>query len=388
MPAGVLQTLLSQLVNFHVFPRDTERFRSALGLVLAAAGDTTADPRATGIFAPLISAAVSSTESRDDVMGGKKRPTASDTWRLLVARLGTLCLFYMSQTAGGTVMVGAATDAMEDDGGHDQAGERARVETNSGAGTGAVDSAARVFGLLSSPREWRRRVLEEMQELEAESLCQDFLTSLAIGRVHVSSPRRKVAREDGSIGAIGRESVEGGKGKGVRLMVRLNRREADGRCTHTPRLFRVLRVLWDAAAGRGETAVAEAKNEASPLRLLCVASLKTLGIGITSEARETSPAEGRTALDHPLMSPERKVLLEAFAASILPAPRLLEHPCRALLVDAMFAGEARAWWELVSVAGDAVGEKGACIGETGSARRRDVAWAVANVLKVGLRRSW
>ena len=84
----------------------------------------------------------------------------------------------------------------------------------------------------------------------------------------------------------------------------------------------------------------------------------------------------------------RREVLEAFCAAVLPAPRLLEHPLRALLVNPMLAGDAAPWWRLVSMAGGAVGtEKQAGGGGWGgddAARRRDVAWAVANILRVRL----
>lgn len=358
MPWRVLQNLLSQLVNFHVFPRDAERFHTAMGFVLSAAGDATADPRETGIFAPIAAAATASSGNPGITLRMKPLTLMrSDAWGLLVARLGILCLNYITEFAeaiGGMTGPGrgaskgrAGTDAMEDESDVSVGGE-SRVR-------GASDSAAQMFALLSSPEEWQRRGLLETKE--AEILCRSFLATLVVGRL-------------GGLGDATDTGGAKGNGNGVRLLVKLERRAVDGKWIKTPRLFSALRMLWDAAA---QGSVIEA-DRATALRLLCTASLEALGI----------PPEGvgRSGVGVGAHAPERKILSEAFAAAILPVPRLLEHPCKALLVDPILAGDARAWWELVSVAADAVGEEGACLGEGGAVTRRDVAWTVANVLNV------
>ncbi|CAN0388374.1 unnamed protein product, partial [Laminaria digitata] len=70
--------------------------------------------------------------------------------------------------------------------------------------------------------------------------------------------------------------------KGVRLTVRAERDEATGEWTRAPRLFGVLRVLWDVSGGGGAATgaqVAATAATAAAVRLLCASSLEALAIG-------------------------------------------------------------------------------------------------------------
>lgn len=402
----MLQTLLSQLVNFHTFPRDAGRFRAALGLVLAAVADPSADPRGTGLFAPLAL-------SREKCEVGKAAtpPAAEDdSWTLLVARLGIVCLHYIAEV-GKLAGVGGkgspGRDAMNDD------------DNGSGGGlrevSAAAESAVEAFALISSPEEWRRRGLLESTKV-AEGLCRRLLVSLALGRLVL---RGDGGGCDGGGGGAEKTRIlqdfmiarkeKPGRKSSIRLAVRADVDGLLSGCwTRAPRLFGVLRVMWDATAGSVTTDTAGAA-----VRLLCSSSLEALGIGAGGAARtveaippsaeaetstppistfvavgETLPDEiaGRSRKLTPLL--DNRVLLETFASAVLSAPTLLEHPLRALLVDPMLAGDAGAWWVLVTVVGDAQGATeeegvvGGGSGGDGAARRRDVAWTVANVLKV------
>lgn len=330
----------------------------AMGLVLSAAGDATADPRTTGIFAPIAAAAIAhSRNPGDDITLGAKPLILmrSDVWGLLVARLGILCLNYITEFTGAIggmtgagIGVRAGMDAVEDDESEVLGGGESRIRS-------ASNSAVHMFALLSSPEEWQRRGLLETKE--AKFLCRSFLATLAVG----------------ILGGVGDTTDTGDakrSNKGVRLLVKLERRAVDGRWIKTPRLFSALRMLWDSTAQGG---VIE-EDKAVALRLLCSVSLEALGI----------PPEGaeRSGMGINAHAPGRKILYEAFAAAILPVPRLLKHPYKALLVDPLLAGDARAWWELVSLVGGAVGGEGACLGKGGAMTRRDIAWTVANILNV------
>ncbi|CAM9154612.1 unnamed protein product, partial [Sphacelaria rigidula] len=221
--------------------------------------------------------------------------------------------------------------------------------------------------------------------------------------------------------------VPSGRTRGsVRLLVRASSADvSSGRWMRTPLLFRVLRVHWDAAAMETAAAAGESgESVKAVVRLLCDASLKALGI-CTADA-VSSPAagareKGEGELPATLCASEqtsrqsvadiegvgmavaaesalaripygdqtavflRRETLQAFACTVLPSPKLLEHPFRALLVDPMLAGDAQAWWELVAVSGEVVGatdvEMGPC-GSGAAGGRGDVAWTVANLLRV------
>lgn len=225
--------------------------------------------------------------------------------------------------------------------------------------------------------------------------------------------------------------VPSGRTRGsVRLLMRASSADvSSGRWMRTPLLFRVLRVHWDAAAMETAAAAGESgESVKAVVRLLCDASLKALGI-CTADA-VSSPAagareKGEGELPATLCASEqtsrhsvadiegvgmavaaesalaripygdqtavflRRETLQAFACTVLPSPKLLEHPFRALLVDPMLAGDAQAWWELVAVSGEVVGatdvEMGPC-GSGAAGGRGDVAWTVANLLRVSNKR--
>lgn len=375
----MLYGLLSQLVSFHAVPRDAGRLRTVLGLVLASASDSQSDPRATGLFAPLVMA-----RERGD-------PTSEHAWVLLMARVGVLCLQYIADGTGAEVE-----------------GSRERTEVV------ALEEAVRCFALITSAAEWRRRSVG-VDGREAEMLCRRVLMSLALGRLCLGG--EKAARHpdprDVPVEGKGAESPPARPGRrwGVRLKVRGARDEATGKWTREPWMFEVLRLRWNAAAPAVTSESVDAVT-----RLLCTASLEALGIGEVSPStgsgtagtnltatasqgvrtRGVTPAGGTDqrgvaggggglggTAGHGDVSGEREVL-GAFASAMLPSPRLLEKSLRVLLVDPMLEGEASAWWELVAVAGDVVGaEGGACSGAREAAtRRRDVAWTVANILRV------
>lgn len=412
VPTLVLQTLLSQLISFHAFPRDAGRFRAALGLMLAAVSDPSADARR--VVPPAAS---------PGKCGGKAAAAAPrcveehDAWTLLAVRLGVLCLHYFAEAGrmagddGGKVSSGGR-DAMEDNSGSEGEGGGREVSA-------AAESAVEAFALISSPREWRRRGWLESTEA-AEGLCRRLLVSLALGRLVLRAEAGGGSGAGGvptTVEACGARTAKklGGRRSTVSLAVRLDVVDgvSSGCWTRTPRLFRVLRVLWDATVGGGGTT----KDAAgAAVRLLCSSSLEALRISAGGacavEAVPANDTEVSTAF-LPIPTPvaagaatppppesagqpcklppliDNRVLLKSFASAMLPAPKLLEHPLRALLVDPMLAGDAGAWWVLVSVAGDAVGageEAGVAGGGSGggggAARRRDVAWTVANVLKV------
>lgn len=404
VPSAVLYGLLSHLVNFHVFPRDESRFRAAVALVVAAASDPSGNPHYTGLFAPLASSRA------------RKDSGSENSWMLLMGRLGTLCLQYIAngatsaaaQVSGvGVSNVAATHGGMVDVDGHSGAVSGAAAEYVGVKGLkGQVEEAVvagfteamQAFALISSPQEWKRGLLQG-GDAEAEALCRRLLVSLALGRFVLSEKKGATADGNGPGVAAGFGAVEIKKGGpsppksasplarrgavGVRLVVRADQPDAaTGSWTRSPRLFEVLRVHWDAAATMtGGPKLDPAKT---PSRLLCSASLEALGIS------GRAPVDAARHRRTPLEGPSNVILrsgetLESFASAILPSPRLLEHPCRQFLVDPMLAGDARAWWELVAGAGDAVGatDGGAtplANGPVGT--RRDVAWTVANILRV------
>lgn len=488
----MLLTLLSELVNFHSFPRDAGRFHKALALVAAAPaaapGDARGHPLGHGLFAPPAGSSspsggggggVGSSGGVGDSVGVAATVAAAEAvtragdnaWTLLVNRLGTLCLHYVAQLAAVATVAGDDGDSRTGAGGGVLKGVK-KVDTmdldDSAASVGlevrtAAESAVRVFALLSSPEEWCSRLAVPetagRADRHADHPCRRFLSSLALGKLLLcpggGDPGGGGGGGGSSRGGSGDEGGDGGGGKNfgravahadrrksMRLTVRTERDDVTGDWTRAPRLFGVLRVLWDASGGGdGATGTKSAGTEgaavtAAAVRLLCAASLEALAVGsggvggrgegggggggVGSEApplerslgrrrrregegevAETLPAAvasetvaveaaGKPQLDigRPscLMRGRRKKVLEAFAAAMLPAPRLLEHPMRALLVDPMLAGDATAWWRLVSMAGDAVGaEKGEGGNEGGgcdAARRRDISWAVSNILQV------
>lgn len=401
LPQAVLQTLLSQLVHFHAFPCDAGRFRAAMDLVLAAApaSDSPATPGGAGLFAA--QPASSSGSDSDRLLG-------DNTWSLLVTRLGAVCLQYMSQVSATAAAGGGRSpkngaesrnsgggggckgDAMDD-------AEGAEGAVVAGAGSAEVGDAAEVamrgLALLASPAAWRHRwPLSERAVVQRR--CRVFLASLALGRVLVGT-RSKTGAEAGPGEAL---NPHRGRGRvGIRLMLRTERERVGGEGSRASTLFGVLRVAWDASAaeaGGGEGRAAQA------VRLLCASSFQVLGIGVTEDGESTARIDTRPMSSsavaggagggaaagpggaHETAVPDRRRLLEAFAAAVLPAPRLLEHPLRASLMDPMLGGDGAAWWELVSVAGEAVGAGGTGGGGGAAARRRDVAWAVANILEV------
>ena len=401
-------------MSFHTFPRDAGRFRAAIDLVLAAAspadGPTSGPGGAAaaaggGLFAPPPAA------SSDG-----ERLQADNTWSLLVGRLGTICLHYISQVAGAGEAWGSSTGAAEGSGGGsglgkgnaggvDGHGAAAVVGVGSSEVTAASEAALRGFGLLASPGTWEHRWPVGTAGVgaisTAESRCRTLMSSLALGSITLGGGRGAAGGIQGVSGNTPpRRSGSGAKG-GVRLSVRADRNGVTGEWTRAPTLFGVLRVVWDATASTpagGATAGGEA---AQAVKLLCSSSFQALGIGGAKEGVSSPGAAGGGEGGAPpsggavvgdtsegaAMPTERQRLLEAFAAAVLPAPRLLEHPLRALLVDPMLAGDAGAWWQMVSVAGEAVGADGSDEGNGGcggggAARRRDVAWAVANILRV------
>ncbi|CAN0103591.1 unnamed protein product [Scytosiphon promiscuus] len=304
LPPPVLTTLLSQLVHFHSFPRDAGRFRAAIDLVLAAAPSdnaTGATQMAAGLFAPAAAAAAAP---------ARAKPTGR---------------------AGVGDGVGKE-DTMDDIG-------------------AAAEASSRGFELLASPGAWRNRwpVVERGM---AESRCRAFLASVALGRASfgagAASAAGGVPRKSGGIEAAKSPPTRGKKagsagGRGVRLSVRAERDEVSGEWARTPRLFEVLRVVWDASAtagGTGGTGAGAGEGSPEAVRLLCGASFRALGIGGTPTVPPTgtSPAVSGAAGDESSRGestePEkgrRLLLLEAFAAAVLPAPRLLDHPLRELL---------------------------------------------------------
>ncbi|CAM9141311.1 unnamed protein product [Ectocarpus sp. 8 AP-2014] len=259
----------------------------------------------------------------------------------------------------------------------------------------AAEVAMRGFALLASPAAWRHR-WPLCEPVVVQRRCGVFLASLALGRVLLGT-RSKTGAEAGPGEALNKPSPTGRGREGVRLLLRTERERVGGEGSRAPTLFGVLRVAWDAAAaeaGGGEGRATQA------VRLLCASSFQVLGIGIAEDGESTARIEARPMSSsavaegggggaaagpggaHETWVPDRRRLLEAFAAAVLPAPRLLEHPLRASLMDPMLGGDGAAWWELVSVAGEAVGAGGAGGGGGAAARRRDVAWAVANILEV------
>ncbi|CAN0087178.1 unnamed protein product, partial [Ectocarpus sp. 13 AM-2016] len=404
LPPAVLQTLLSELVHFHAFPCDAGRFRAAIDLVLAAApaSDSPATPEGAGLFA---AQPASSGGSDSD------RLLMDNTWSLLVTRLGAVSLQYMSQVSATAAAAGGRSrkngaesrdngggrrckgDAMED-------AEGVEVAVVAGEGSAEVGDAAAVamrgFALLASPAAWRHRwPLSEPAVVQRR--CRVFLASLALGRVLLGT-RSKTGAEAGPGEALTKSSPRGRERGGVRLLLRTERERVGGEGSRAPTLFGVLRVAWDAAAA--EAGVGEGRATQT-VRLLCASSFQVLGIGVAEDGESTARGETRPMSSsavaeggggggavavpggaHETTAPDRRRLLEAFAAAVLPAPRLLEHPLRAALMDPMLGGDGAAWWELVSVAGEAVGAGGTGGGGGAAARRRDVAWAVANILEV------
>ncbi|CBJ29420.1 conserved unknown protein [Ectocarpus siliculosus] len=407
LPPAVLQSLLSQLVHFHAFPSDAGRFRAAMDLVLAAApaSDNATTPGGAGLFAA--QPASSSGSDNDRLLG-------DNTWSLLVTRLGAVCLQYMSQVSATAAAAGGRSrkngaesrdiggggggcegDAMDD-------AEGAEGAVVAGAESAEVVDAAEVamrgFALLASPAAWRHR-WSLSEPVAVKRRCRVFLASLALGRVLMRT-RSKTGEEAGPGEALRKPSPTGrGRGRGregLRLSLRTERERVGGEGSRAPTLFGVLRVAWDAAvaeAGGGEGRATQA------VRLLCASSFQILGIGVAEDGESTARIETRPMSSsavagggaraaagpggaHETAVPDRRRLLEAFAAAVLPAPRLLEHPLRAALMDPMLGGDGVAWWELVSVAGEAVGAGGTGGGGGAAARRRDVAWAVANILEV------
>ncbi|CAM9293176.1 unnamed protein product, partial [Ectocarpus sp. 8 AP-2014] len=377
LPPAVLQTLLSQLVHFHAFPCDAGRFRAAMDLVLAAApaSDSAANSGGAGLFAA--QPASSSGSDSDRLLG-------DNTWSLLVARLGAVCLQYISQVSA-TVAAAAAgggrsrkngaesrdigggggggcKDAMDD-------AEGAEGAVVAGAAAAEVGDAAEVamrgFALLASSAAWRHRwPLSELAVVQRR--CGVFLASLALGRVLLGT-RSKTGADAGPGEELKKPSPTGRGREGVRLLLRTERERVGGEGSRAPTLFGVLRVAWDAAAaeaGGGEGRATQA------VRLLCASSFQVLGIGIAEDGEGTARIETRPMSSsavaggegggaaagpggaHETAVPDRRRLLEAFAAAVLPAPRLLEHPLSASLMDPMLGGDGAAWWELVSVAGE------------------------------------
>lgn len=411
-----------------------------LGLILAASIVDAASANAeggAGIFGPLNAAATASS-SKASGQGGvsdSNSTRSSDTspglvvddqWTLLITRLGTLCLHYTAEMvaftgkevggshSGTEATKGDAMTIVDADEGHDNMEAEVR---------GAAESAVQVLGLLSSPEQWRRQCPPGAGTSdEAHLLCRRLLASLALGKLRLRPP---MAGGDVSGSGVGiasataqarRPLVLQGKAKsardGVRLVVRASKDEVTGDRMRTPRLFGVLRVLWDAAATAGGAGSGSGGRVSEAARLLCAASLEALGMGgsmpndgmrqpakIALMSGGTRQQDGglsaqseRRDKQGDLVGEERREVLTTFASAVLPAPRLLEHPLRAFLVDPMLAGDAAAWWELVSVAGAdvATGEGGAGsisgVGR-GMAARRDVAWTFANILKVRGRRA-
>eukprot|EP00752_Nemacystus_decipiens_P008436 g7540.t1 len=406
LPPAVLVTLLSQLVSFHAFPHDAGRFRAAIDLVLAAAPPTDAaagPPAGPGGAAAAAAAGGGLFAPPPAASSDGDRSEADNAWSLLVARLATVCLHYIGQVAAGGSATGAAEggDVKGNTGDADGRGAAVVVGVGSSEVAAASEAALRGFGLLASPRAWEHRWPGSRTSAGgvgatsiAESRCRALMSSLALGRITFS----------GAVGgAVGGGRVSSGKtplrrnggDKGdVRLSVRAERDELTGEWTRAPRLFGVLRVVWDASASTAAAGGAAGADAPQAVRLLCSSSFKALGIGGAKEGASGPGAGGGApppsggvggAVVHNVgggvpMPTERQRLLEAFAAAVLPAPRLLDHPLRTLLVDPMLAGDAGAWWQLVSVAGGAVGGNGGSGGD--AARRRDVAWAVANILRV------
>ncbi|CAM9290006.1 unnamed protein product [Ectocarpus sp. 4 AP-2014] len=404
LPPAVLQTLLSQLVHFHAFPCDAGRFRAAMDLVLAAApaSDNATTPGGAGLFA---AQPASSSGSDSD------RFLRDNTWSLLVTRLGAVCLQYVSQLSATAAAGGGGrspkngAESRNSGGGSGCKGdavddaEGAEGAVVAGAGSAEVGDAAEVamrgFALLAFPAAWRHR-WPLSEPAVAQRRYRVFLASLALGRVLVGT-RSKTGAEAGPGGALRKPSPTGRGRGGVRLLLRTERERVGGEGSRASTLFGVLRVAWDAAAaeaGGGESRAAQA------VRLLCASSFQVLGIGVTEDGESTARIETRPMSSsavaggggggaaagpggaHETAVPDRRLLLEAFAAAVLPAPRLLEHPLRAALMDPMLGGDGAVWWELVSVAGEAVGVGGTGGGGGAASRRRDVAWAVANILEV------
>lgn len=400
-----------------------------LALTTAPGDNATSDPaEGTGLFAS--PEALSSGESESD------RAWADNAWSLLIARLGTVCLQYIGQVAvaaaaatrlgaGGAGGVsqnsscasGGGVDGSSGKGGatkggpSDSAEGAAVVRVDHSDVKGAVEAAMRGFELLSSPVAWRRR-WSSSSEPTAESRHRALMSSLALGRVllgaEVGPPGVTEAQEMGMGGVPSENNSPKVKGTCVRLSVRAEKDGVGGKWTRTPRLFGVLRLMWDATSAA--SAGGSGGGEGQALRLLCSSSFQALGISSSSSsakndsslqtadpsnpvvvaaaaAAAATEAEGEAhKVTESATLADRIELLGAFAAAVLPAPRLLDHPFRALLMDPMLGGDSEAWWEVVSAAGEAVGadSRDEESGYGGAARRRDVAWAVANILRVSV----
>lgn len=387
-----------------------------LALATAAEDNLTSDPaESTGLFAP--PAAPSSGESE------RERARADNAWSLLVARLGTICLQYIGQVAvaaaglgtgeagglspnggvsgGGSGSGSGKGDAMEGDFAGSARGA-AVVRVGHSDVEGAVEAAMRGFELLSSPVAWRRR-WPGSSEATAESRHRALMSSLALGVVvfgaEIGPPAVEAAPRMGMARVLPGNNSSKGVVKRVRLSVRVEKDGVSGKWTQTPRLFGVLRVIWDVASA--VSAGGSGGGEGQALRLLCSSSFQALGISSGANggdslqtggpntpvvaAAAAGAGGGADNIAESALLLDRRALLEAFAAAILPAPRLLEHPFKALLMDPMLTGDAGAWWKVVAVAGEAVGVDSSGDGRSGcggAARRRDVAWAVANILRV------
>lgn len=306
--------------------------------------------------------------------------------------------------------------------------------------------AMRVLSIIASHEQWGKRGPQHGSSDggEATVLCRRLLVSLALGKFVLtaddtlgattggtkvalaSGPDGESQSSKGPVSSTFGNSPSKRTGGGVRLLVRASSADVSrGSWMRAPLMFGVLRVHWDAAATETAAATGESGDDVkAAVRLLCSASLKALGISTADAvsspavgarekgegelpatscaseqtnrqsvadkkgARITVAAESALARiphdDQPAAF-HRRETFEAFACTVLPSPRLLEHPFRALLVDPMLAGDARAWWELVAVAGEVVGAGGGKMGSCGSGAaggRVDVAWAVANLLGV------
>lgn len=354
----MLYGLLAQLLSFHVFPRDASRLRAALSLVLSAAADASANPRETGLFATLLAAR------------GLRDVTSEHAWMLLMARLGTLCLQYIADET-------LNTKVPKENGQEQEQGQEQGME---------MEKIVRAFTLISSRDEWRRRSLG-VSSGEADKLCRRLLVSLALGRLCLSEKRRRAPSTLGSTSPhTSNDFPKGGKGSGppwssdVLLVVRADREDATRKWIRSPKLFHVLRMRWDRAVGTEAPSIVTLAS-----RSLCTASLDA----IAWEPRHNGSAQGERGAPASRgegQGDERETL-GAFAASMVTCPNLLEHPLSSLLMDPVLEAGGEVWWKIVAAAGETVGVERAAAGGTQASamRRKDVAWTVANILRVSSR---
>lgn len=275
-------------------------------------------------------------------------------------------------------------------------------------------------------------VLREDQHLKAAATAINLGIGLGVRGSSQQANEDPPSTKLGNSRNLGEASTRDAGGR-VCLVVRTSNADIlNGRWTRRPRLFGVLRMHWDVAAAAAAVEIGLAMEEGgdnvrAAIRLLCDVSLEALGMntdgavssavasreGGTKRPAASSASEdasrqkiavamgegdtvvtpkgapARTPSDYQPRGLYKVEILEAFACTILPSPKLLEHPHRALLIDPMLSGDARAWWELVTVAGEAVGTRDRETGlhvDGAVGRRRDVAWTVANLLRVSLLR--